>query len=354
MSYFFALPPIDDLTVNQQAVLNEPKYIKITGAPGTGKSVVALWRFLQKLGLNNTVLLLTYTKTLEAYFKGASKNINSNAPQHINRTLWWSSNIATGQYNEIIVDEAQDVEISKYEIIKTHTKGITYGFDPKQSLYFNEKQVEILENELEVLLPNNIPFELSKNYRNTYEILRFVRSFLTDYPISQNMLNDLYERNRGEKPQLVISDNEIDEIVKIINTFYGANHNIGILVPFCTPNTLTAESNVEKYLALLKEKIKYPISHYCTNLASNLDIENIHLTTFKSAKGLEFDTVIIPKFHDFNFLISNTKVVEKNDFYVALTRAKNNLFLLSKEKLDFLNYDTINMINSSLEEDLPF
>lgn len=347
MAYYFVLPPVDDLTIGQQAVLNEPKYVKITGAPGTGKSVVALWRFLQKLGTNKKALLLTYTKTLEAYFKGAAKNINENAPNHVNRTLWWTSHIATGNYDEIIVDEAQDVGISKYQKIKNYTKGISFGFDPKQSLYFNPEQVKQLEKELEQLLPNNISFTLGKNYRNTYEIMRFVKSFLTDYPISQNMLNDLIKRNRGEKPQLIMYDNEIDEIVKIINTFYGENHNIGILIPFCTSNVLTADYQFSQYLSLLKEKINYPISHYCNNLGGSLDIENIHLTTFKSAKGLEFDTVIIPKFHNFRFLIKESTVTELNDFYVALTRTRNNLFLLSEKTLDFLHKDTVKTVDNS-------
>lgn len=348
MAYYFVLPPVDDLTIGQQAALNEPKYVKITGAPGTGKSVVALWRFLQKLGTNKKALLLTYTKTLEAYFKGASKNINENAPEHINRTLWWTSHIATGNFDEIIVDEAQDVGISKYQKINNYTKGISYGFDPKQSLYFSPEQVRQLENDLEQLLSKNIPFTLGKNYRNTYEIMRFIRSFLIDYPISQNMLNDLITRNRGEKPQLIIYDNEIDEIVKIINTFYGENHNIGILLPFCTSNSLTSDYQFNEYLSSLREKINHPISHYCSNLGGSLNIENIHLTTFKSAKGLEFDTVIIPKFHNFNFLIEEANVIDKNDFYVALTRTRNNLFLLSEKTLDFLHKDTIKTIDNTL------
>ena len=347
MAYYFVLPPVDDLTINQQAVLNEPNFVKITGAPGTGKSVVALWRFLQKLGTNKKTLLLTYTKTLEAYFKGAAKNINENAPAYVNRTLRWSYNVKTGNYDEIIIDEAQDVGISVYNKISTFTKGISYGFDPKQSLYFNPEQVKQLEKELEKLLPQNISFTLGKNYRNTYEIMRFIRSFLIDYPISQYMLNDLIKRNRGEKPQLIMYDNEIDEIVKIINTFYGENHNIGILIPFCTSNVLTADYQFSQYLSLLKEKINYPISHYCNNLGGSLDIENIHLTTFKSAKGLEFDTVIIPKFHNFKFLIKESTVTELNDFYVALTRTRNNLFLLSDRKLKFLHPDTIKIVDNT-------
>ena len=59
------------------------------------------------------------------------------------------------------------------------------------------------------------------------------------------------------------------------------------------------------------------------------DIDNVHVTTYKSAKGLEFDTVIIPDFGNMNYLCGSTYPVEWNDFYVAATRARSNLYLFS-------------------------
>lgn len=40
MSYYFRLPPITQLTLSQQAALNETEQIALSGGPGTGKSVV--------------------------------------------------------------------------------------------------------------------------------------------------------------------------------------------------------------------------------------------------------------------------------------------------------------------------
>ena len=37
MAFHFRLPSITDLTIQQQAVLNETKAIAISGGPGTGK-----------------------------------------------------------------------------------------------------------------------------------------------------------------------------------------------------------------------------------------------------------------------------------------------------------------------------
>ena len=69
-------------------------------------------------------------------------------------------------------------------------------------------------------------------------------------------------------------------------------------------------------------------------------LERIHITTYKSAKGLEFDTVIIPNFDSYNWFINNADNFSENDFYVALTRAKLNLFLLCKNDININATDT--------------
>lgn len=65
-------------------------------------------------------------------------------------------------------------------------------------------------------------------------------------------------------------------------------------------------------------------------------IKNIHITTFKSAKGLEFDTVIIPNFHRINEILGRFNT-EWQDFYVAVTRAKSNLYLISNYNMPQLS-----------------
>ena len=44
--YYFNLPPITTLTIPQQAALDDPAQIALSGGPGTGKSVVSLWRHI--------------------------------------------------------------------------------------------------------------------------------------------------------------------------------------------------------------------------------------------------------------------------------------------------------------------
>lgn len=66
MPYYFRLPTITQLTLPQQAALNETEQIALSGGPGTGKSVVSLYRHLTNHENDNRSLLLTYTTTLGA------------------------------------------------------------------------------------------------------------------------------------------------------------------------------------------------------------------------------------------------------------------------------------------------
>jgi len=64
------------------------------------------------------------------------------------------------------------------------------------------------------------------------------------------------------------------------------------------------------------------------NLIKN-DLKNILVTTFKSAKGMEFDTVIVLEFQLLNENL-------KQQFFVGCTRARANLFLFCKDELPTL------------------
>ena len=75
-------------------------------------------------------------------------------------------------------------------------------------------------------------------------------------------------------------------------------------------------------------------------MSSFQTLSNVHITTFKSSKGIEFDTVIIPSFDSFNFFIDGSFPITRKDYYVAFTRTKTNLFLLCKSNPNIGNRNT--------------
>lgn len=357
MAYYFNLPIITELTIPQQVVLNEIRAISISGGPGTGKSVVSLWRHLQNYDLERRKsLLLTYTKSLEIYFSLALKSPNLNvkestkinASEATNRTLWWTFHELSDQFDEIIVDEAQDINLEKYELIKQNTKMVSYGIDRNQSMYLSSLKLQELIEGLPLLFPENIKIPpLNENFRNTYEITQFVRSLFPNRIFPNGQVN-------GQKPILVCTNGNQNTqnqvIIDIINQFQSDTHNIAILLPLVNP-ALHRQKVVKDYYDILQNN-GFKCSFYENENGELLKIENIHITTFKSAKGLEFDTVIIPDFHYFKEDIEKLKVVNDSDYYVTFTRAKRNLILIDDSKTNMNNRCSLVFLQSQITNNI--
>ena len=145
-------------------------------------------------------------------------------------------------------------------------------------------------------------------------------------------MDRLKVENIGSPPILKLINNieqQNDAILDIINDFNDGVTNIAILLFF-----KNQFDSLETFLQM--KKITH--SKYSSDQDTFSTIENVHLTTFKSSKGLEFDVVIIPEFNSYIRLINNQKYnVTSKDFYVALTRAKRNLFLISDNDMNFDN-----------------
>lgn len=342
MPYFFRLPIITDLTIDQQSALNEPGAIAISGSPGTGKSVVSLWRHIQNHDMPRRLsLLLTYTKSLEKYLASSAFSENEGAGNHVNRTYWWTTHHANKDYEEIIIDEAQDVEETRYIQIQQLTPMVSYSADNNQ-IIFPAKSTR--EERLRQIFNGNAPYTLQENYRNTIEIVQFVRSM---YPV--RLINA--GREHGPKPSVILSGGDMDtqfSIVKdVIEEFQGETHNIAILVPLAHSTVHQNQTVNFWYNQLVNDGIS--CSKFTGDDGEIGLIENVHITTFKSAKGLEFDTVIIPNFDRYRSNIENLNVVEENDYYVVLTRARRNLMLIDNSTTSQTNC-SLNFLQSQIRQ----
>jgi superfamily I DNA/RNA helicase len=320
--YYFDLPPQTSLSGEQQAAINETEPLALSGGPGTGKSVVSAYRLLNNLKLGKSSLLLTYTKTLEHYLKIAVNFQNKGAEQYIRRTYDWVYG-SKSSYDEIIIDEAQDLPISTYHKMKEYAKHVSYSADDAQQLYDDGCTTEQLRN----LFENNASFELRKNFRCSKEILEFVKGVLPNFLIAPETIQTA--RITGVKPSVLISgfddSKELSFIKEIIESFASATHTIAILLP--------GRNQVDEYFERIKRAIKLPCSKYHHEMEDFQELLGIHITTFKSAKGLGFDTVIIPRFDSMNWYVQNsTKIITERDFYVGMTRAKTNLYLICRRK----------------------
>jgi superfamily I DNA/RNA helicase len=349
--YYFNLPPITELTIPQQSALNETSPIALSGGPGTGKSVVSLWRHISNHKNNKNSMLLTYTTTLAMYLKKCCGE-NLNAVANVKTTFRGKPSMNSSYY-EVIVDEAQDMPNSYYEDIKNIAL-ISYGADDSQILYPDNCSKQ---KDLKIIFPSNIECVLDKNFRNTQRIMQFAKIAFEEAFIPASTITDL-SKNIGELPIMLISGGSMYEtsnekqnqaILNIIKQFTSDPfHNIAILVPW--------KNEVKYFYQIVKESFPSCTRYYNDNIdfpeGCGL-ISNIHLTTFKSSKGLEFHTIIIPNFdklmNDVPLVFNNIIKCNWNDIYVAVTRARNNLYLITNNDMPNLNdvVDKQDIVNNS-------
>lgn len=328
MPYYFNLPLITDLTPDQQRAVDETNPLALSGGPGTGKSVVSLWRHIRNhaTGVRNS-LLLTYTKTLEHYLKTSASMQSVNAGKSISR-FDRNSNEFVG-YQEIIIDEGQDITKSRFEHFFNYSSRISYGADERQSVYISQEELDELLNwfNTDQRFQSNVPITLNRNFRNSKEILLFTRSVFPNYMIPQNTINGATTTNL--KPILKLNigwdvEGQANAILDIVNDFQSDTHNIAVLVP--------TVAMVNNYYQQIRNKLdnNIGVTKYQNELDNFEGLSGVHVTTFKSSKGTEFDTVIIPEFDRFSWFLQHGHTVKENDYYVAFTRTKTNLFLLCR------------------------
>lgn len=342
------LPTRNDLTRLQRLAIDDDNPIIVTGVPGSGKTVVAVYRVAR---LKRNSMLFTYTRMLTVAIKGS---VNENLKEASNKVAsiyewFWSrygvtlKDIINNEtkiqnvlqtlnirFNELMFDEAQDLPISLYKAFNQCSKKISIGADDAQLVFNNG----CTESELTNLFKNHKIHELDQNHRNTFEIFDFARFIVPENERAQNkpMLDKLKNERRGDKPLIVIH-NDFVEIKNVFKQILLDNigGNIGILLIY--------RKDVDVYYKFIKNDIAkdpdakaidccyyysgMPITER-NNVENNL--KNILITTFKSAKGMEFDTVIIPEFQ----LLSNEF---KTQYFVGCTRAKSNLFIFSRSSL---------------------
>ena len=309
------LPKFEDLTKEQKDSVEIETNFVVSGGAGTGKTMVAIWRHIQNLQRKQSSYLITFTHTLTYFLEIlVSQEVTSN--ETINNANNFIKNISEiPNLEELIIDEAQDLSLEQHNILKAKFPNISFGVDNKQTLYHHSTNQKILED----LYQPKYSQKLQLNFRNSYLILELAKIIFPKYEITQKMID--YSKTHfevGDVPQLVIHQrkNFINLFCSVIKSI-SKKDNVAILVP-------TLEL-MEYYRGILDMCLGYEnyTSYNYKDFGNirQIGISRIHLTTFHSSKGLEFDAVILPEFQLFS---------ESNQYYVGITRAKTELYLFSE------------------------
>ncbi|RLA08292.1 MAG: hypothetical protein DRQ51_03210 [Gammaproteobacteria bacterium] len=330
----FNLPNGADLSRSQMKAINSERPIFLTGVPGSGKTVVSVYRIKES---KNKTALFTYGKLLrfaiEKTVADDTKEIHNIHRWFYDTTGIWLSRINDNnydhcqksltdkfkdedKYNGIFVDEGQDFKPIFFKLLDKITGNLSVSADDAQQVYRDRgTEQQILE-----ILPNLYKIELTENYRNGYEIYNFARQFVPNNPRAndKNMLEKLKQNQKNSDIPTIYVENELNDTFDTVANILKDNkgYNIGILCD----NILS----VETYAKKIPDEHETTIYTSENNQINNL--QNIIITTFKSAKGLEFDIVIMPHFQRLN-------EEHAKEYYVGATRAKSSLYLLAIKKL---------------------
>lgn len=338
----FKLPNGEDLSVEQTDIINLPttKDWVIKGGPGTGKTVMAIYRAGQASAISKdkNVIMLVYNRTLKEFLSTAIQS-NSFKNVEIYTIHSWINNIykelGSGpvpkegkwfvwekveaevsplgkKYSHAIIDEAQDFPVELLRIIKKISDNITCFIDPNQAIEIGKTDVYDAIKTLCV----EAPYKLTKNFRNTKPIRELSVLFCKDgEPAPSSM--------PGRKPVItkVDSKNFDDQDEKIVDIIKkNKEKEIGIIVNNSAQNNIYKSMNDK-----LPNDVKVQMYKSNTRFDIHFDEPGVKILSYGTMKGLEFDVVILPMFDKIRS--KDDETVDSNRTFVAVSRAINELYI---------------------------
>lgn len=269
-------------------------------------------------------------------------------------------------YDYILIDEYQDTSYLNYKLIraikhKTNCKIVVVG-DDWQSIYgFRDTNIELF-TEFPKYFKNPTIVFTKETYRNSQELIDVASKFVlsNNKQITKNLISNVSAENPPIKVSYIHGNDKSknDILSKIIfdltenypgSTLYILARNKDIIKKYLSKNSFNGE-NLKQIGKSNNLKIIYPENSHIKD-SDKLDI---NFKTIHASKGLEADNVIVlldDKFPStrsshslLNYVssdydISSKKVNEERRlFYVALSRTRNNVYIISElfNKSDFM------------------
>jgi superfamily I DNA/RNA helicase len=357
----FNLPSRTDIenSFNGRRMLNviegdfRDKSILITGCPGSGKTTVSIHRFIFLRNAGQQVALLTYQNLLRLSIQTYLSN-QGIPTGDVDTLCKWYSRKTGGQFfyqgqnyhlpsaqdiyqrlraviprplHELIIDEGQDVHPKGYDALPHFATKITVGADDAQQVHAKGSTLAQIQNGL----GNHGTIhccELQYNYRNSYETYNFARQFVHDIPTANDPTTlQLLQKNRSgnaaEIPRVFIYHNEAQMKSRLGRLIENLQGRMAILLP--------KTHQVDQFDTLVRSITINGNPVDCTTYHSGCcvpsQLKPVLITTFMSAKGMEFDAVVMPYLHD------SAMKESRRQCFVGSTRAIRNLYVFCHRQI---------------------
>lgn len=348
----------------------------IKGHAGSGKSVLLVHLVREYLvrNPNDSVCVVVFTRSLVDMLEVGIKELNLEERFETEipvMTIFQFQN-SDRTYDAVFCDEVQDLPVSFLQLLKARSNEIIVAGDEAQSIYrivpsFKERPAE--PNEIvNTLEANSIP--LGYIYRMTQSVVKMLcrvfNSLLSGRPNPEkndveiklcrasSKSNEIGYAWRNAKQW---NQHRPDEIIAILLP------NINLIVDFA--NAVLKQENHNEWTPVKNNFGKHDFGSMNNHMKSKgipmmyvgqgygslaeADQSNkIVFMTYASAKGLDFDHVILPLLGEAIFIPSE---IRKPLLFVALSRSKYNLMITYTGSLyppmqEFMNGERITNIES--------
>jgi len=341
------LPAYEDLSEEQDDIYNLPLdgNFLVSGPPGTGKSVMALYRAEALTFDDRSPSLLMFNNVLKQYteaiagtmsldgriqtfhswFDGFWRRTYGGRAPKIGSDLWafdWPTILSrfvaetpdADTLADLIVDEGQDLSTQFYAIANRIALNITVFADENQQLQDDNSTLAEIEKKIRA----QEHLKLRRNYRNSVEIARLAAQFYSGSPTG---IPDVPGRSWKPGPRLTRYESTNDLVEEIAR--YALNHGnlrIGVAVRF-------SKRQKSLYNRLLKRGVSVEtyISKDQAFKKLNFGRPGVQIVNYMSLKGLQFDTLFVPDLQLEDSDVTSARVRMK--YYVILSRARNELYL---------------------------
>ena len=292
------------------------KSMLVVGCAGSGKSVIAMHKAEQLHAKGKDVILIAYTRSLSRFMRNGKADSSFRFYHH----HYWKHKLKMPKADYIIVDEIQDFTKEEIqEFIDAARMHYLFFGDTAQSIYRQYgKQTMTIAQIAQMTGLNTL--QLYNNYRLPRPVAKITQNYVgVDV---QEYKEKVYQNKETELPHFVHLNTEqeqIDILLKLVKDNEG--RNIGILLPN-NPEVIRisqefSNNNVDCEFKYNKGDNDFD---YVDNLNFNTTLPKI--MTYHSAKGLQFDMVILPMYNGANDDES------KKALYVAMTRTMHSLYVL--------------------------
>lgn len=293
-----------ELDSEQQAVVNYDDSCVVIAGPGSGKTRTLVAKAEKLWNEGKDIICLTFTRAAAGEMRSRMPGINARTihsycykevgfPGDYDRMLHnFNEQPKKDSYQWVLIDEVQDLTEEELEVVLSIMGDKIFAVgDPFQSIYgFNGALGERIFNKLPYKR-----FDLTNNYRSCPKIVTRLNQVYTRGLVSRNVKDlgttAILTRRRGR------TDSEKRQGKKLVEG-----------------------STEEASLALEKLGIGHTLVHGGSELSKRVEEDkgnpNLKVMTCHCSKGLEFDWVILYKWHPEPYWGE-----EKRLLYVSMSRA---------------------------------